>query len=140
MLKNLSVVMAWVMFANSVYAAESPIFDAAGAGQAPASQTPTLQQQIIQIPIGSVIEVRLTNKEKLKGQLGAVSSEGIILKYAKAGHIEERKIAFSEVQSIKAVNGGKAKRTVLYVLAGIGVFVVVLFVIAAVRTGGFQDD
>jgi small nuclear ribonucleoprotein (snRNP)-like protein len=128
MLKALSVFMVWVLCLNSVYAAKAVAFDAAIQGQVPASQESAIRQKLSQIPVGSSIEVRLTNNEKLKGKLGGVSDEGIILKQAKGSQIEERKIAFAEMKFIKTARspGG---RIGLYVLAGIGVFVVVVLIL-----------
>ncbi len=62
------------------------------------------------------MEVRLTNKEKLKGRIGAVSDDGIVLKYSKAGQPEERKIAFAEMLSIKKAGWGIGRK----VLVGAG--------------------
>jgi len=57
---------------------------------------------------------------------------------AKGDKIDERKLAFDELKSIKGVEGGsKAGRAALYVLAGVGVGLVVLFVIFAVA---FRDS
>jgi hypothetical protein len=44
----------------------------------------TIQEKVVEIPIGSVVEVRLKTKEKIRGQLGATTSEGFSVKSAKA--------------------------------------------------------
>jgi hypothetical protein len=124
MLNTLSVLMVGVLCLNSAYAAKAEAIDASSQRQ-PASQGSAIQQQLTLIPAGSVVEVRLTNNEKLKGQLGGVSGEGIVLKYAKTSQVEERKIAFSEMKSIKAVKG---RRTALWILVGIGVAIGVVLV------------
>jgi len=64
--------------------------------------------------------------------LGEISNEAFTLKIAKGNNIEDRKIAFEDVKSIKSVGGSKAGRTALYILAGAGVALVVLIVIFAV--------
>ena len=133
MLKSLSLFMVWVLCLNSVFAATADAFDSAIPVQAPAPSGSAIKQRVIQIPIGSAVEVRLTNQDKLRGQLGGISDEGIDLKYARASHIEERKIAFSEIKSIKVLNGGGAKagKVILYILAGAGAFMVVMIAIFA---------
>jgi hypothetical protein len=120
MLKTLSLFMAYVVFVNSAYAAKAMANDAASQGQVPVSQESVIQKKLSQIPVGKSIEVRLTNNEKLEGKLGGVSDEGIILKQAKGSQIEERKIALTEMKSIKEAKG---RRIVIWVLVGIGVAV-----------------
>jgi hypothetical protein len=135
MLKTLSLFMAWVVFVNSAYAAKMSAFEPADASQASAPRTPTLKEQVVQIPVGSVIEVRLLSKEKLKGQLAAISDEGIVLKHTEAAQIQDRKIAFSEMKSVKT-GGGKAGGIVLAVLATAGIVFVVIMVWALIATRG----
>jgi hypothetical protein len=101
MLKTLSAFMTWLVFVNSAYAAKMNALDTGDASRPPASQTQTIKDRAVKIPAGSKVEVRLTNKEKLKGRVGAVSDDGMVLEYSKAGQTEERKIAFGEVQSLK---------------------------------------
>jgi hypothetical protein len=129
MLKTLSLFMAWVVFVNSAYAAKAMANDAASQRQAPVSQESVIQKKLSQIPLGSKVEVRLTSNEKLKGRLEAVSAEGIVLKPAKADQTGDRKIALTEMKSIKTARstGG---RIGLYVLTGIGVFAVVVLILA----------
>jgi small nuclear ribonucleoprotein (snRNP)-like protein len=110
----------------AVTAAKAMAFDAAMQGQVPASQESAIRQKLSQIPVGSSIEVRLTNNEKLKGKLGGVSDEGIILKQAKGSQIEERKIAFAEMKFIKTASR-TGEMIVLCVGVGICVFVIYLF-------------
>jgi len=126
MLKALSVFMAWVLCLNSGYAAKAMAIDVASQGQVPVTQESVIQKKLSKIPVGSSIEVQLTNNEKHKGQLEGISAEGIILKLAIGNQVGERKIAFSEMKSIKAVKGS---RVGLYVLASIGVFAVVVLIL-----------
>jgi hypothetical protein len=133
MLKTLSAFMAWVVFISSVCAAKMSALDAADVAQAPASQTLAIKERALKVPAGSVVEVRLTNKEELKGRIGDISDDGIVLKYTKAGQIEERKIAFSEVRSLKKQRsrGWRVTRNVLLVLG----VLTALVVIASAATG-----
>ncbi len=126
--------MVWVLCVNSIQAARLSEPDAAGLSQAAASQGPTIKEQALLIPSGSAVEVRLTNKERLKGRIGNVSEDGVALKYTKANNLAERQIAFSEIRSIKILGGHSAVgRGVLYGLAGVGAVIVVLFIYVAAR-------
>jgi hypothetical protein len=104
----------------------------------PTVQKADLKERALAIPTGSLVEVRLKTKEKLRGQLVEVSNEAITLKVAKGDRIDKRRLAFDELKSIKGAEGGsKAGRVTLYILAGVGVGLVILFVIAAVA---FRDS
>ncbi len=128
----LSVLLAWVLSVNSLPGKPRSVA-ALHSAQAPTVQKATLQEQVLAIPAGSLVEIRLKTKEKLRGRLVEVSNEAITVKVAKGDKIDERKLAFDELKSIKGVDGGsKAGKVTLYVLAGVGVGLVILFVIAAV--------
>ncbi len=130
-LRTLSVFMAWVLCVNSIQAARLSESGAAGLSQAPAAQGPTIREQALLIPAGSTVEVRLTNKERLKGRIGNVSEDGVVIKYTKTNKIEERQIAFGEMKSIKVLGGGSAAlRTVGWGLAGVGIFLTVYVIYA----------
>jgi hypothetical protein len=116
MLRTLSLFMAWVVFLNPALAAKLDAFDSAAAAQAPDSQTQTVKDRAVQIPAGSKVEIRLIDKQKLKGRIGTVSDDGIVLKYSKAGQPEERRIAFTEMASIKKAGWGTGRK----VLVGAG--------------------
>jgi len=121
MLRTLSVFMAWVVFVGSACATKMNAFEAAAA-----SQNPAIKARAVQIPAGSVVEVRLTNQEKLNGRIGDVSDDGIVLKYVRGTRVEERKIAFADMTSIKAVKKlSMGAKIGLVVLALIGVVMAV---------------
>jgi len=130
-----NILLAWILCANSV--AARPRMLAALGSQASTTQKPTLKEQVLEIPAGSVVEVRLKTKEKLRGRLGDVSADAFTVKLAKGDKIDERKLGFDDLKSIKVVEGGsKAGRTALYILAGVGVGLVILIVVAAVALRG----
>ena len=110
------------------------------AGEGSVSETPpmrTVQQQVVEIPTGKLVEVHLNDKSKIRGRIGQVSADGFMLTAAKGNQVGEQKLAFTNVTSIKAMEkeGGVAKGW--YVLAGAGAAVVVLLVVAmaAVASG-----
>ena len=130
MRESLSILLTWLLWVNSLPGKPR---NAATLHQVPISKKANLKERALAIPTGSQVEVRLKNKEKLRGQLIEVSNEALTLKVAKGETIYERKLAFDELKSIKGVEGGsKAGRVTLYILAGVGVGLVILFVIAAV--------
>lgn len=133
--KMLSLLLASVLGIDSGLIAKAEALAASAPTQTEGAQNPTLKEKVLEIPPQTMVEVRLRNKEKVRGRLGEVSNEGLALKVAKGDKIEDRKIAFGELKSIKAVEGkgSKAAWIVLGVLAGVGVFFVLLF--ALFKTG-----
>ncbi len=49
---------------------------------------------------GSAAEVKLLNKQKLKGRLGEITETGFTLQYAVKDKIETRTVDFKDVKSI----------------------------------------
>jgi hypothetical protein len=109
-------------------------------GQQPAP-TPTqalqqapLKQALIEIPAGSVVEVRLQDKHKLRGRLGPLTDSGFELQTVRDGKIQTQTLSFDEVRSVKPQGTGKstAVKVALGVLIGFGVlFVIGLVAVAA---------
>lgn len=128
-----SVALAWMLCVDSAVA--RPAGAASSPAQAPRVQKATVQEQVLEIPAGSLIEVRLKNKEKFRGRLGDISNDGFVVKQARKDKVEDRQITFGEVKSIKMVNkGSNAGRAILYALAGLGVLFLVIGVVAATHT------
>jgi hypothetical protein len=99
--------------------------------KAEGSEHPSLKEKVLDIPPQSLVEVRLRTNQKLQGRLGEVSDEGLILKVARTGKIEDRKVTFAELKSIRVVQGkaGTAGKVALGGLAAVGVIVGILGVI-----------
>lgn len=97
-----------------------------------------MKERLLEVPPGTMIEVRLLNKKKLRGRLGEINDEGFNLTTAQGEKITKARIAFTDLKSFKKVEGKKAGagRIVIYMLAGIGVFVVVAIIMAATHPGG----
>lgn len=91
----------------------------------------------MEIQPGTMIEVLLTNKHRLRGRLGEVTNEGFSLQTVQGNKVETQKIAFTEVKSLKKVEGEttgtKVGRGVIYGLAGIGVLMMILIIWAMAR-------
>jgi hypothetical protein len=127
------LVLATMLFGMTTLEAR---VDAAGAvpvGQAGTEKKLTIKERILEVPPGTMIEVRLLNKQKIRGRLGELTDEGFSLTTAQGEKIETQKISFSDLKSFKKVEGGKAGHALLYALAGIGVVFVVLLALVASR-------
>jgi hypothetical protein len=126
------------LFGNSIL--EARVGASATAASLPKETTkkPTVQELILEIPTGTMIEVRLINKQKLRGKLGEVTNEGLSLQTAQGNKIETQKIAFTDVKSFKKAGGGATgkgfSRGVIYGLAAIGALIVILMIWAASRS------
>ena len=104
------------------------------------SRDQALKTQLIEIPAGSVVEVRLENKQKLRGKLGTVSDAGFEVQTLRDGKISSLNLNFGEVRSIKLQGKGMSTgaKITLGILAGIGAFFLIVLAIGT-ATGGFED-
>jgi hypothetical protein len=91
-----------------------------------------LREQVVHLPAGELIEVRLVSREKVHGRLGVVELDSFALKLHDAA--SERRIAFADVKSVKSIPSARAS-VVGWIVAGvaIGVVVVALAVYLAFR-------
>jgi len=124
----LSVLLAAILWVHCGLSAKAEVVGAGATSQASTSHKPTLKEQVIQIPAGSQVEVRLLNQERFRGRLGDVSDEGFTVQIAKGNQIETRKLAFGDVKSMKQI-GGKT-HTAIYILAGVGIAFGIILVLA----------
>jgi hypothetical protein len=104
-----------------------------GFGQSPKPHEQALKEHLIEIPAGSIVEVKLENKQKLRGKLGAVNDTGFELQTVRDGKIVTQNILLNDVKSIKAIGKGMSTgwKIGLGALAGIGAFFVILIAVAA---------
>jgi hypothetical protein len=100
--------------------------DLVGEPREPQDKT-SIQQQVVEITAGSVVEVRLKSKEKLRGRLDELSTDGFAMKVAQGNQTVTRQIAFDDVKSLKRV-GSKAKSF----FAGVGIFYVAMVAIGLI--------
>ena len=92
----------------------------------------------MEIPPGTIVEVRLMNKHTFRGRLGEVTNEGFSLQTAQGTKVETQQFAFTDVKSFKQVSGTaatKAGHGLVYALAGIGVLTVVLVIVGVAMAG-----
>jgi hypothetical protein len=73
--------------------------------QAATSEKTTLQEKVLEIPAGTLVEVRLKNKEKLRGRLGEVHEGGFHMTVAAHHKLRWQEINLDELKSIKQAKG-----------------------------------
>jgi translation initiation factor IF-1 len=126
------LVLASLIFSTTTLDAKTGTAGAVPTGQVGAERKLTLKEQILEVPPGTMIEVRLLNKQKIRGRLGDPTNEGFSLKTAQGDKIETQTVSFTDLKSFKKVEGAHAAKTagwiVLGGLAALGVLLVVLIV------------
>jgi hypothetical protein len=93
-----------------------------GARHATQEKAPTIQEQIVQMPAGSVVEVKTQAKQKLRGRLGAITADSFELQTATGGTIQTQSLRFDQVKSVKPIQSEKGMSTAAKI--GIGVLAV----------------
>jgi flagellar biosynthesis/type III secretory pathway M-ring protein FliF/YscJ len=101
---------------------------------------PTVQERLVLLPQGSVIEVKTTSKEKIKGKLGALATDSFEMQVAKGASVEKRSIRFAEVKKLtdKGLPESKARSISTTIVAGAiaGVVAVVVLIAILASHGG----
>jgi hypothetical protein len=113
----------------------NPILEvrAAIASDGSASREQRLKERALAIPPGTMVEVKLRDKQKIRGQMGAVSDEGFTVQTAQGNKIEMKTVRFDQLKSIKKV-GHKPPRIATGVaigLVGLGILVVVIAIVCS---------
>jgi hypothetical protein len=133
------LILISVLFGNSVLEARIGASVAGASLPQETTKKATLQERVMEIPPGTMVEVRLMNKHTLRGRLGEVTNEGFSLQTAQGNKVETQKIAFTEVKSLKKVEGEttgkKVGRGVIYGLAGIGVLILIMTIVLLAKSG-----
>lgn len=94
----------------------------------------TMAERIVDIPFDAVIDVQLRTKEKLHGRMGEAKDNSFVVKVATASRIEERRVTFDEVRSIRERQRDHMStptKIVIGVLCGFGVLAVIGLIAAA---------
>ena len=100
-----------------------------------APDTASIRADIVGMPLGTNIELRLKDQQKLRGARGTVSDTGFSLVDARAG---ERQIVFSDVTSVKQVNAKKSHTARnIAIGVGIGIAAAAITLILIVHAGGY---
>ena len=88
----------------------------------------TIREQVLLIPPGTEVVVRLETKEKIRGRLGMVGEKGFAVRGVA--------VAYDAVERIDVVRAGKFGRGVMWVLVGAGTAALTLVVVALASGGG----
>jgi hypothetical protein len=133
----IALILVYALFGSTVLEARIGVPASGGFPTEETTKKPTVQERILEVPNGSIIEVRLINKQKVRGKLGEVTNEGFSLQTAQGTKVETQKFAFTDVKSFKQVSGTgtKAGHGLIYALAGIGVLAVVLTIVGVAMSG-----
>lgn len=99
-------------------------------GKAAAGQSTKLKEKLLDVPPGTMIEVRLRNNQKVRGKLDQMNDEGFTMTAVEQGKIVTQRIPFNEVKSFKRVTSATTKtgHTLVYILAGVGALMVVMII------------
>jgi hypothetical protein len=90
----------------------------------PVGNATRLREQVAHLRAGELIEVRLVNRERVHGRLGAVESDGFSLQLQDRSALE-RHVAFAQVQAVKTMEGTRG-RVAGWIVAGVLVGAVVV--------------
>ena len=102
------------------------------ANQLPSANEPStsavshLKKKVLEIPAGSPVVVKLRTKETIRGRLEDVSNDGVTVKVAEGPTIEDRKLPFDQVKSVRKAGGPSAKKIAGYSALAVGATVVVV--------------
>jgi hypothetical protein len=92
-------------------------------------QTAALKRRVLKIQPQSMVNVKLNNKETLRGRLTEVTDEGFTVKVLQGEAFADRQFAYSEVKSVEAEKSGgsQVKKWLLIgvvagaILTGVGI-------------------
>jgi len=129
--KTLASVLIFVLAAslttNSVFARS-----AANGSSEQAGDASRLREQVAHLPASALIEVRFVNREKVRGRLGAVEPDGFAL-MPQDRSASERRVAFTDVKSVKAIQSKRSVATKIAVVVVAGACVAALVIYLAAR-------
>lgn len=121
--KSIAIVIACAVL-QSASAASGRLQVAGGEGD--------VRDRIRALPPGSTLELKLTNEEKLKGKLESVGQEGFELRISRKGIVTARKVAFTEVRSMRLKRGMSTRAKIGL---GVGIFAGVAILVTALVLG-----
>jgi hypothetical protein len=101
--------------------------------EASAPKSSSLKEQLTLLPSGSVIEVKLNNKQKMRGRLGALSESGFELQHTRDDKIVTEVLAFDAVKSVKPAGKGMhfATKVVIGTVLAAGVIALIGVILCA---------
>lgn len=102
---------------------------------------PTVQEKVGEISSGSIVEVktRLKDMKKVRGRLGPVTDEGFSLQVANGSRVETVNLKYADVKSISEKSQSGRPHTGIYILAGVGAALAVLFTVVLVAAAATSN-
>jgi hypothetical protein len=96
----------------------------AGGGQSPRvnneEKQKALNEQVAGIAAGSIVEIRLHNKEFYRGRLGQLTDQGLTVQHVAGNNIQDKTVSFADMKSIKEVNANsRTVKTVTWIVVGV---------------------
>lgn len=134
MRKTICCVLATLLFGTTLLEARVHMALAVSLAQAASEHRTAIKQKLLAVLPGTMIEVRLLNKQKIRGRLGDIDDVGFNLTSVQGEKVVKQKIAYTDIKSFKKIEGKSAGHALLYALAGIGVLTVILVIVAATMT------
>lgn len=102
--------------------------------------TPTTKEQLLEIPTGSIVEVRTFTRLRIRGRLAETSDHGFNVQTIQNGKLTSVPLAYDDVKSVKVAAakespGHKTGRTIGWIvvggLAGLGALSLVAIALCA---------
>jgi len=78
--------------------------DAPPGPQNDSERAPTVRERIMAMPPHTMVQVKLHNK-KIRGRLRLVTRKGFVIQVSTEGRADNEKIAFDDVESVRAIEG-----------------------------------
>ena len=100
--------------------------------QTPGAVKPPLKEQLARIPQGTLVEVRMINNDKFRGQIGSTSDTGFNLQLIENGQTHSRPLTYDDVRSVKVKGNAlhPGAKVAIGVAAGVGGVILALVLIA----------
>ena len=80
----------------------------------PATAASPIEKQAAKIPVGMPVEVKLKNKQPLRGQMGEVFPGGFVVTLWGDRRPEPRRIMFDDAESVKQLGRASVRSHVLF--------------------------
>ena len=88
-----------------------------------------VKDQVLTIPVGTLVQVKLKDKRTLVGRMGAATDQSFTVQYAKNDKIVDEKVAFQDVKSVKPKAHGMRTGVKVGIGAAIGAGGLLVFIL-----------
>lgn len=117
------------------------LFPSMGIASSQNSPKPSIKEQVLAIPTGTIVEVRTTGKERVRGRLGDATDQGFKIQVAQKDKVQDVTVDFQNAKSVKVIasahesSGGNVGKTVGWIVIGALSAVGVLALFAFLQSG-----